>query len=174
MGSSVSRPTSLTSFSVISAKARAAERCKSTLSLNERVVNDARGAPVKKFVVCRSDRGYVNDFSHRIGTFYTHFPSDATAPRPPLVRSPTATAHIHVSAWDRLKKGMRVSAPIAESWIITATSPVGWRRIAMRASNSSAGSRHSRLHLVAASSRCSCSAMHVRQRSGSHTRPSNL
>lgn len=53
-GSSVSRPTSRTSFSVISAKASAADRCKSTLSLNASVVSDARGDPWKKFVVLRS------------------------------------------------------------------------------------------------------------------------
>jgi hypothetical protein len=55
-GSSVSRPTSLTSFSVISAKARAAERWRSTLSLKERVVRAARGDPVKKLVVVRSEK----------------------------------------------------------------------------------------------------------------------
>jgi hypothetical protein len=39
---------------VISAKARAADRCKSTLSLKERVVSAAKGEPVKKLVVVRS------------------------------------------------------------------------------------------------------------------------
>lgn len=56
MGSSVSRPTGRTSFSVISAKARAALRCKSTLSEKERVVNAVSGEPVKKFVVVRSGK----------------------------------------------------------------------------------------------------------------------
>lgn len=54
MGSRVSRPTGRTSFSVISAKARAALRCKSTLSEKESVVNAERGDPVKKLVVVRS------------------------------------------------------------------------------------------------------------------------
>lgn len=54
MGSSVSRPTGRTSFSVISAKARAALRCRSTLSENESVVNAESGEPVKKLVVVRS------------------------------------------------------------------------------------------------------------------------
>jgi hypothetical protein len=39
---------------VISAKARAADRWRSTLSEKERVVREARGEPVKKFVVVRS------------------------------------------------------------------------------------------------------------------------
>lgn len=54
IGSKVSRPTGRTSFSVISAKARAALRCKSTLSEKESVVKAARGEPVKKFVVVLS------------------------------------------------------------------------------------------------------------------------
>lgn len=54
MGSRVSRPTGRTSFSVISAKARAALRCKSTLSEKESVVNAESGDPVKKLVVVRS------------------------------------------------------------------------------------------------------------------------
>jgi len=58
MGSRVSRPTGRTSFSVISAKASAALRCRSTLSENERVVNAESGDPVKKLVVVRS--GDVN------------------------------------------------------------------------------------------------------------------
>ena len=54
MGSRVSRPTGRTSFSVISANASAALRCRSTLSENERVVNADSGAPEKKLVVVRS------------------------------------------------------------------------------------------------------------------------
>lgn len=54
MGSKVSLPTGRTSFSVISAKARAALRCKSTLSENDRVVNEPNGEPAKKLVVVRS------------------------------------------------------------------------------------------------------------------------
>ena len=50
----MSRPTGRTSFSVISAKASAALRCKSTLSENDRIVSADRGEPVKKFVVVRS------------------------------------------------------------------------------------------------------------------------
>lgn len=56
MGSKVSRPTGRTSFSVISAKARAALRCKSTLSEKERVVKAANGDPVKKLVDVRSTK----------------------------------------------------------------------------------------------------------------------
>lgn len=55
MGSSVSRPTSRTSFSVISANASAALLCRSTLSLKERVDNALRGSPVKKLVSERSE-----------------------------------------------------------------------------------------------------------------------
>lgn len=58
IGSSVSRPTSRTSFSVISAKASAAERWRSTLSEKDRVDKDFRGSPVKKFVSVRSDALY--------------------------------------------------------------------------------------------------------------------
>lgn len=54
IGSNVSLPTSLTSFSVISAKARAADLCKSTLSLNDNVLSDRSGSPVKKLVSERS------------------------------------------------------------------------------------------------------------------------
>ena len=60
MGSRVSRPTGRTSFSVISAKANAALRCRSTLSENESVVNAESGDPVKKLVVVRS--GNANEF----------------------------------------------------------------------------------------------------------------
>ena len=56
MGSSVSRDTSRTSFSVISAKASAAERCRSTLSEYERVERAPRGSPVKKLVSWRFSR----------------------------------------------------------------------------------------------------------------------
>jgi len=54
IGSKVSRPTGRTSFSVISAKARAALLCRSTLSENESVVKADKGDPVKKLVVVRS------------------------------------------------------------------------------------------------------------------------
>lgn len=54
MGSSVSRLTACTSFSVISAKARAALRWRSTLSEKESVVSAERGEPSKKLVVVRS------------------------------------------------------------------------------------------------------------------------
>ncbi len=54
MGSNVSRPTGRTSFSVISAKAKAALRWRSTLSENESVVNALSGEPEKKLVVVRS------------------------------------------------------------------------------------------------------------------------
>lgn len=54
MGSSVSRETSWTSFSVISAKARAALRWRSTLSLYERVESARSGSPAKKLVAERS------------------------------------------------------------------------------------------------------------------------
>jgi hypothetical protein len=55
MGSKVSLPTGLTSFSVISANASAALRWRSTLSENESVVSEARGDPEKKLVVVRSE-----------------------------------------------------------------------------------------------------------------------
>lgn len=54
MGSSVSLPTGRTSFSVISANARAALRWRSTLSEKESVVSAERGDPTKKLVVVRS------------------------------------------------------------------------------------------------------------------------
>lgn len=54
MGSRVSLPTSRTSFSVISANASAADRCRSTLSLKESVERDRKGSPVKKLVSERS------------------------------------------------------------------------------------------------------------------------
>lgn len=71
MGSKVSRPTCLTSrelvgyhakefvwqvvpFSVISAKAKAADLCKSTLSEYASVERARRGSPSKKFVLLRS------------------------------------------------------------------------------------------------------------------------
>ena len=54
MGSNVSLPTGRTSFSVISAKARAALRCKSTLSEKDKVVKADKGEPWKKLVVVRS------------------------------------------------------------------------------------------------------------------------
>lgn len=50
----MSRPTGRTSFSVISAKARAALRCKSTLSEKDSVVKAANGGPSKKLVEFRS------------------------------------------------------------------------------------------------------------------------
>lgn len=56
MGSSVSLPTSLTSFSVISAKASAADLCRSTLSEKDKVERERSGSPVKKLV---SDRSVV-------------------------------------------------------------------------------------------------------------------
>ena len=55
MGSRVSRPTGRTSFSVISANARAALRWRSTLSENESVVNAVSGGPEKKLVFVRSE-----------------------------------------------------------------------------------------------------------------------
>lgn len=54
IGSRVSRPTGRTSFSVISANARAALRCKSTLSEKDSVVKADSGDPEKKLVVVRS------------------------------------------------------------------------------------------------------------------------
>ena len=73
MGSRVSLPTGRTSFSVISAKARAALRCKSTLSEKESVVNAESGAPWKKLVVVRSardssERNKIGDRVHLVLT----------------------------------------------------------------------------------------------------------
>ena len=56
MGSRVSRETSRTSFSVISANARAADLCRSTLSEYERVDKARKGSPVKKLVSWRFSR----------------------------------------------------------------------------------------------------------------------
>jgi len=53
MGSRVSRSTSLTSRSVISAKVKLADRCKSMLSEYTRVLNARRGSPEKKSVSAR-------------------------------------------------------------------------------------------------------------------------
>lgn len=64
MGSSVSRPTGRTSFSVISANASAALRWRSTLSEKESVVSAESGEPVKKLVVVLSfekDKGMWSD-----------------------------------------------------------------------------------------------------------------
>lgn len=47
---------SRTHFSVISAKARAALRCRSTFSEYERVERERSGSPVKKLVSLRSER----------------------------------------------------------------------------------------------------------------------
>ena len=57
-----------THFSVISAKAKAAERCRSTLSLYERMLRERRGSPAKKLVSVRStDETHSNQhqFSYR-------------------------------------------------------------------------------------------------------------
>jgi len=67
IGSRVSRRTERTSFSVISAKARAALRWRSTLSENERVVNAERGEPVKKFVVVRSIIWLIGLLANAVG-----------------------------------------------------------------------------------------------------------
>lgn len=53
MGSRVSRLTSRTSRSVISAKVSDAERCRSVLSEYTRVVRASSGAPLKKSVSAR-------------------------------------------------------------------------------------------------------------------------
>ena len=65
MGSRVSLPTGLTSFSVISANAKAALRCRSTLSENESVVKAVRGDPEKKLVVVRSKSNWCQPSSRR-------------------------------------------------------------------------------------------------------------
>ncbi len=69
MGSRVSRPTGRTSFSVISAKASAALRCRSTLSEKESVVSAESGEPVKKLVVVRSSGG-VRELVASVGNRY--------------------------------------------------------------------------------------------------------
>lgn len=77
MGSSVSLPTGRTSFSVISANARAALRWRSTLSENESVVRAERGEPVKKLVVVRSvARRIENDAAEKSDT--EHFFQERT------------------------------------------------------------------------------------------------
>ena len=83
IGSRVSRPTGRTSFSVISAKARAALRCKSTLSEKDSVVKAESGDPEKKLVVVRSvthiDSGAQTENKIKV----SHFPGIAVN-RPPL------------------------------------------------------------------------------------------
>lgn len=93
MGSSVSRPTGRTSFSVISANASAALRCRSTLSENERVVRAVKGEPVKKFVVVRSV-GRVSlreNVCREAGA--PHSPGTAEDPPLPPARSQAVMAH---------------------------------------------------------------------------------
>ena len=101
MGSSVSRPTGRTSFSVISANARAALRCRSTLSENERVVNAESGSPVKKLVVVRSVCESVRLL--REDEHSTHSLGTEADPRRPPSRSPRAAAHTTVTASKRLR-----------------------------------------------------------------------
>lgn len=97
----MSRPTSRTSFSVISANANAADRCRSTLSLNDSVVRDARGAPVKKLVVCRSKMGsQVEETLDQLVRTYS--PNGEAAPIQLPARSPTAEVRTHASVWGRL------------------------------------------------------------------------
>src|ERR1700691_2350581 len=104
MGSSVSRPTGRTSFSVISAKARAALRWRSTLSENERVVRAVRGDPVKKLVVVRSgtprSTRLLNILGHGRKTYSQDIEADL--PRPPA-RSPEAKARMIATCANGLK-----------------------------------------------------------------------
>ena len=108
MGSSVSRPTGRTSFSVISANASAALRWRSTLSEKESVVNAARGESRKKSVVVRSvalGRAEQDEMSihvrkagvPRLRARTTYFPgTGGDLPRPPA-RSPTTTVRMLTS-----------------------------------------------------------------------------
>ena len=92
MGSRVSRPTGRTSFSVISAKARAALRCKSTLSEKDSVVKADSGDPEKKLVVVRSVT-HIDSGIQIENIEATHFLSIAVN-RPPLPsRSPVIEVH---------------------------------------------------------------------------------
>jgi hypothetical protein len=106
MGSRVSRPTARTSFSVISANASAALRCRSTLSENESVVSADSGSPEKKLVVVRSvglmgiPCELLADGSKR----KTHSQGTAANPQPLLSRSLAKVAH---------------SLATYESWLIT-------------------------------------------------------
>lgn len=103
IGSRVSRPTSRTSFSVISANANAADRWRSTLSLNDKVVRDASGAPVKKLVVCRSKIGELDPGRDRTHLFQTYSPGDEAAPILLPARSPGVVVRTRASVWGRLR-----------------------------------------------------------------------
>ena len=101
----MSRPTGRTSFSVISANARAALRCRSTLSENESVVNAESGSPEKKLVDVRSAIKILvsNDWAKRDFAM-THFRGIEEDQLQPRAHSPVATVHMTVIYETGLRK----------------------------------------------------------------------
>lgn len=93
MGSSVSRPTGRTSFSVISANASAALRCRSTLSENDRVVRAVKGEPVKKLVVVRSAGAVSQPGAVCSDARVAYSLGTVGDPPPPPARSQAVMAH---------------------------------------------------------------------------------
>ena len=119
MGSSVSRPTGRTSFSVISAKARAALRWRSTLSENESVVSAESGDPVKKLVVVRSTM--PSHISHPRSpdttpvSTYTHSPNIVKDLPLPLARFQAREARTTVTCASGLRRKISQSCIVSES-----------------------------------------------------------
>jgi hypothetical protein len=108
MGSSVSRPTGRTSFSVISAKASAALRWRSTLSEKDRVVNALRGEPWKKFVVVRSMCSYEGEWT--LGGVETYSRDIGGGLRRPPVRSrvrEVRIAEIYANGLEEIDEGLK-------------------------------------------------------------------
>jgi len=103
IGSNVSRPTGRTSFSVISAKARAALRWRSTLSEKDSVVKAERGDPAKKLVVVLSSLYHMN-FNNNLTKLSSAYSRDI-AKGPPLLlaRFPAAMAHTLATCANGLK-----------------------------------------------------------------------
>lgn len=106
MGSRVSRPTGRTSFSVISAKARAALRCKSTLSEKDRVVNAESGAPWKKLVVVRSGKLQLAEQDLETLTSCAYSQEIGEGLLQPLARSPTTEARTIVICGSELDENV--------------------------------------------------------------------
>ena len=103
MGSKVSLPTGRTSFSVISAKASAALRWRSTLSEKERVVSAVRGEPAKKLVVVRSVPCVLR-YVKFISLVNTYSRGTVTNLPPPPAHSRGAMVHMSVPDEKELTK----------------------------------------------------------------------
>ena len=97
------RPTGLTSFSVISAKANAALRWRSTLSEKERVVSAVRGEPAKKLVVVRSVPCVLR-YVKFISLVNTYSRGTVTNLPPPPAHSRGAMVHMSVPGEKELTK----------------------------------------------------------------------